>query len=136
MNDISIHDNFLTSYSVLCKKREIHFHTAFLDKEPFEYTDVIFKNVTTYYFESDNLDTIIFDIEEANLAEIYEEYEATFSRLKNYCWIPFSYDSKEELIQKMSEMNIRAFKIHSSYGLSGWIWAESMEKILRTDPKD
>ena len=42
MEDISVHDNFLISYEVLCQEREIYLHTAFLDREPHEYTDVIF----------------------------------------------------------------------------------------------
>ncbi len=133
--DISIHDNQLTSYSVLCQKREIHLHTTFLDSEPYEYTDVIFSGVVIYHFECDNLDTVIFDIGEAELEDIYAEYESLFSRLKNYAWITFTYESKEDLIRKVREMNVKAFTINSSYGLAGWIWAESMSKKLRDESK-
>src|ERR1044072_6847263 len=131
MENISVHDNFLISYSVLCQQRKIHLHTAFLDKEPHEYTDVIFSGVVIYYFEGDNLDTIIFEIEEAELEDIYAEYEHLFSRLKNYAWITFAYESKEDLFQKMREKNVKAFTISSSYGLAGWIWAEHMSKKQR-----
>ncbi len=135
MEDISVHDNFLISYSVFCRKREIYLHTAFLDKEPHEYTDVVFSGVTIYHFECDNLDTIIFDIEEAELEDIYAEYENLFSRLKNYAWVTFRYESKEELIRKMREKNVKAFTINSSHGLAGWVWAESMSKKPRDTPK-
>ena len=135
MENISVHDTFLISYSVLCRKRKIHLHTAFLDKEPHEYTDVIFSGVVIYHFEGDNLDTIIFDIEEAELEDIYAEYEHLFSRLKNYAWVTFTYESKEDLFQKMREKNVKAFRINSSYGLAGWIWAENMSKKQRDKPE-
>ena len=128
MEDISVHDNFLISYSVLCQKREIHLNTTFLDKEPYEYTDVIFSGVNLYHFECDNFQTIIFDIEEAEIEDIYSEYEYLFSRLKNYGWITFAYESKEDLFQKMCEKKVKAFTINSSYELVGWIWAEKMRK--------
>lgn len=135
MKDISVHDNRLVSYSVLCQKREIHLYTEFLDNEPHEYTDVIFSGVVLYHFEGDNLDTIIFDVEEAALEDIYAEYEHLFSRLKNYAWVTFGYESKEELIRKMHEKNVKAYTINSSYGLAGWIWAENMSKKQRDEPK-
>ncbi len=135
MEDISVHDNFMISYSVLCQKREIHLHTTFLDKEPHEYTDIIFFGVVLYHFECDNLDTIIFDIEEAALEDVYAEYEDLFSRLKNYAWITFDYESKEDLFQKMREKNVKAFTINSSYGLAGWVWAENMSKKQRDKPE-
>jgi len=128
MENISVHDNFLISYSVFCRKREIYLHTAFLDIEPHEYTDVIFSGVVLYHFECDNLDTIIFDIGEAELEHAYAEYEDLFSRLKNYAWITFAYESKEDLFRKMRERNVKAFTINSSYGLAGWVWAEDMSK--------
>ena len=91
MEDISVHDNFLISYEVLCREREIHLHTAFLDREPHEYTDVIFYGVAAYHFAGDNLQTIIFSIEEVDLEEIYTEYEELFVESKNYAW-PMLFD--------------------------------------------
>lgn len=122
MEDISIHDNRLLSYSVFCDLREIRFHTIFSD----ETTDVIFSGVEIYHFECDDFNTIFFDIEETNLENIYSEYEYLFSRLKNYGWLRESYESKTDLIEKMNAKNIKAYLIHSSCGLNGWIWAENM----------
>src|SRR5690349_19706061 len=104
--DISIHDNKITSYSVNSQKREIQIHTVYNDKEPFEYTDLTFIGVVIYHFECDNFKTILFDIDEVNLEEIYSEYEALFSRLKNYSWINIDYKNKEELIEKMKVQSI------------------------------
>ena len=68
--DISVHDNFLVSYEVLCRQREIRLHTEFRDKEPIECTDVIFRGVEAYHFDHDNFETIIFDITEVPVEDI------------------------------------------------------------------
>ena len=130
MEEISVHDNFLISYEVLCEEREIHLHTAFLDSEPHEYTDVIFHGVAAYHFAGDNLHTIIFNVEEVDVEEIYSEYEGMFVESKNYAW-PMPYASREALLRKMNDEKVRGFIIHSSYGLGGWIWARGMRKELK-----
>ena len=123
--DISVHDNRLLSYSVFSDKREIQIHTAFED----ELTDVIFTGVVAYHFEGDNFKTIIFDIYEVDLEETYNEYENLFLKLKNYGWIDANYESKDELIGKMNLQNIKAYNLHSSFGISGWVWAKNMEIV-------
>jgi len=61
--DRSIHDNFVTGYSVDCALRTITIHTEYRDQgEPFERTDVRFEGVVGYLFR-DNLRGILFDIE-------------------------------------------------------------------------
>ncbi len=129
MEDISIHDNQLLSYSVFCDLREIHFHTAFED----EYTDIIFAGVVIYHFEGDNFKTVLFDIAETTLEDIYAEFESLFSRLKNHSWLRESYETEHNLIEQMRAKHIKAYRIHSSYGLNGWIWAENMRKKNSTN---
>ena len=58
----SIHDNELLSYTVNCADSKITLRTAYREREPYEFTDVIFSGVVAYHFESDNFNTIIFDI--------------------------------------------------------------------------
>jgi hypothetical protein len=43
MSELSIHDNLVMGYTVLCAKREVLLHTEFRDKELKEVTDVIFR---------------------------------------------------------------------------------------------
>jgi hypothetical protein len=119
---ISVHDNRIISYTVFSDIREIRIHTEFED----EYTDIIFSGVELYHFECDNFSNIIFDVFEEDLAESYEQNSDLFSKLKNYGWIKFTYNSKEELISKMKEININAFAIHSSFGLCGFVWAKTL----------
>jgi hypothetical protein len=125
MQNVSVHDNSLISYEVLCREREIHLHTAFLDREPHQYTDVIFQSVAAYHFVGDNFNTIISNIDEVDVERIYSEYEELFVESMDFVW-PMLYESKEELLGKMKDENVRGFIIHSSYGMAGWVWAESM----------
>jgi hypothetical protein len=129
--NLSIHDNQIISYTVNSHKREIHFQTVYKDKEPYEYTDVIFSGVIIYHFECDNFNSIILDIDEVSLEEVYSQYESLFFKLKNYGWLSIDFETKEELIQKMKIENIKAFRINTSYGLDGWIWANCMIKKQR-----
>lgn len=119
---ISVHDNRILSYSVFSDLREIRIYTEFED----EYTDIIFSGVELYHFECDNFSNIIFDVYEIDLTESYNEYFDLFSKLKNYGWIKFTYDSKEDLISKMKEKEVKSFAIHSSSGLFGFIWAKKL----------
>jgi hypothetical protein len=123
--EISVHDNELLSYSVFSDKREIRFHTVFMDK----LIDVIFSEVVIYHFEGDNFKTIIFDIYEVELEEIYNDYEDLFLKLKNYNWINRNFETKDDLLEVMKLEKIKAYNFHSSFGLSGWIWAKNMERI-------
>lgn len=125
--EISVHDNQIIAYSVNSQKNEIHFQTIYGD----ELTDVIFSGVKIYHFECDNFNSIIFDIYETSLEETYSENELIFSKLKNYSWITDNYEDKKDLIRKMEKLDIKSFVIHSSYGLSGWIWAKDMIKKQR-----
>ena len=130
--DISVHDNRLLSYTVNCREREIILHTAFLDREPHEYTDVVFSGVAAYRFEGDNFSTIIFDVSEVELEDIYTRQREVFANAKNYGW-PTPYDSAEELLRGLRAENVKGFVINSSYGLDGWVWAREMTLKLRSE---
>ena len=125
MSRISLHDNFLLSYTVDAHLREIELNTAFLDTEPNEFTNVRFKGVVAYHFVGDNLQTILFDISETTVEKIYDEGLELFQKNKNYSW-PFQYESRNELLNRLRDSNIRAFAIESSYGLGGWVWAREI----------
>lgn len=130
--EISVHDNRLLSYAVNCREREIVLHTAFLDREPHEYTDVIFSGVAAYRFEGDNFSTIIFDVSEVGLEDIYARHQDVFADAKNYGW-PMPYDSAEELLRGLRAENVKGYVINSSYGLDGWVWARGMTLKSRSD---
>ncbi len=131
---ISIHDNFLLSYTVNCRESMITMQTAFYDREPHEFTDVAFTGVIAYHLECDNLTTIIFDIVETPLHSIYAEYEALFSGLKNHGWpLLFAedkghldYKTPDEMMNILEAQNIKGFRFRSSYGMEGFVLAQEM----------
>ena len=84
--ETSVHDNFLLSYFVDAENKEICLHTKYPYGEEQEQTDVIFVGVAAYHFESDNLMSIIFDVEETTLEATYLKHQTLFERLRNYAW--------------------------------------------------
>jgi hypothetical protein len=131
-HEISIHDNFLVSYEVLCKRREIRFHTEFRDRrESFERTDVIFTGVACYDFEHDShIETIIFDIDEVPPIDIYREHAEQFQSGVRYGW-PGEWGASAELAAAhFQQHGIRGYELSSSCGMSGWVLAQSMQKVV------
>lgn len=128
---ISVHDNHLVAYSVLAKEKKITLQTEFLDREPHELTDVVFEDVLAYHFENDLFGTIIFDVEEVDLAVLLKEYAPMFEAGWRYGW-PRGWEKEKEEIEIFARhLGMRAFELSSSYGMSGWIIAKSMSKVRK-----
>lgn len=126
--EISIHDNFLVSYEVLCERREICFHTEYRDRgEPFECTDVSFTGVTAYDFWHDSeMGTIIFDITEVPATDIYAEHGDQLRKGVRYGWPGDWAETAEAAAAFFQSKGIRGFELASSCGMSGWILAREM----------
>ncbi len=127
MSALSVHDNRLVSYLVDCSARRIVLHTTFEDVEPPEYTDVVFGGVVAYHFEGDTFGTILFDVAQAPMEEILDEYAAVFRRHKNYGWPAVPHTSEDELRQALQREGILGYLLSSSYGLCGFVLAKSIE---------
>jgi len=125
--EISIHDNFLLSYTVDAGEKRITLHTAYYDREPHEFTDVLFTGVLAYHFEGDDLRTVLFDIEQTSFQHIYKNHQDLFEHRKNYGWPLSSYNTVEELMQTLTDLNIQAFEISSACGLDGFVLAQEMQ---------
>ncbi len=128
-DDPSVHDNLVLGYEVRCSERQIRLRTEYHDQEPPERTDVLFSGVLAYHFEHALMDAILFDIEEAPLEQVYEEYAEVFRSGKNYGWPIASYSGPEDLLERLRAQGVRAFVVSSSYGMSGFVLAEAMEKV-------
>ena len=139
--EISIHDNIIYGYLVKCDDFSSSVYQLVLYTEYFgpnqkvEYADVVFSNVITHRFEAITSKTVLFDIEETQAQQIYEQDEELFLRLKNYGW-PFQYKDLDDLLHTLDKKSTRAFRVHSSCGLDGWVWAEKMELISRMERKE
>ena len=133
--ELSVHDNFLVSYEVLCEQREIRLHTEYRDvalDAPFEYTDVVFRGVFAYHFQQDTLTNILFDIEEVAVASILADAQALLDAGRAYGWPRIEGSPSPALEAYLSANDVRGFEIASSYGLGGWVLAQSMEFIAVT----
>ncbi len=117
---------------MLCEQREIRLHTEFQDIEPFEYTDVIFRGVFAYRFVEDNFSTILFDIAEIPVEDILTADQELFESGRNYGWPGIWNDSMETLRAYLAENAARGFRISPSFGMGGWVLAQSMELIAVT----
>jgi hypothetical protein len=128
--EISVHDNFLVSYEVLCEQKEIRLRTEFRDRQPIEHTEILFRGVEAYYFHHDNFRTIIFDIMEIPIDDILAEDRVRFQEGRRYGW-PAWNDSEAAMRAHLSQRGVRGFSLSSSIGMCGWILAISMERIQR-----
>ena len=126
---ISIHDNFVLSYTVDCREKQITLRTAYLDGETDEYTEIVFSGVAAYHFERDNFSTILFDIEEASPEQVYADYRNLFERNKNYGWPEIRYDTEAELLAALKSKGVKGFLISSSYGMDGFVLAQEMRLL-------
>jgi hypothetical protein len=139
MMEPPVHDNILYAFIVASDEDQsqsytIRLHTAYLDRMPHEYTDIVFSHTVAHHFECELPNSILFDVEETPLEQVYADHQDLFEKLKNYGW-PCTYKTGTELVASLKAKNIKAFAISASYGLDGWIWAEAMTLVRRDDRK-
>ena len=104
--------------------------TEFTHRIPIEYTDVLFYHVIAHHFEGMQSGNILFAIEPDTVEQIFEEYHDMFVQFHGEGW-PLHYTTSNDLFVQLQARQIRAFRIVPSYGGTGWIWAERMEKHAR-----
>src|ERR1041384_6213267 len=109
--DISVHDNVLVSYEVLCEQREIRLHTEFRDQQPVEHTDITFRGVEAYHFYHDNFQTIIFDITEIPAEDILAKDRARFEEGRRYGWPGAWNDSEAAMRAHLTQRGVRGFSL-------------------------
>lgn len=128
MLERSVHDNKVLSYEVDGEHRRIVLHTRFKAANQLEYTDVIFEGVIAYQFQHDNFGNILLGIDEVPASAIVEEDRILFEEGSKYCWPGPWNDSRDSLRSCLVYVQSKAakgYEISSSYGLCGWIIAES-----------
>jgi len=128
-NEPSVHDNRIIAYSVFAAEKRIVIQTEFCDRKPHELTNIVFDDVLAYHFENDLFGTIIFDVQEMDLSKLLKECSAMFDYGWRYGW-PRGWDkNKEEIEVFVRRMNMRAFVLSASYGMTGWVLAKDVSKI-------
>jgi hypothetical protein len=124
---LSLHDNTLLSYTVDCRERRIVLRTAYLNGSAAEHTEVVFEGVLAYLFENDTFGTILFDIEEVPVGDLFREHQDQFTRLQNYGWPAVNRAGGESVLEAALRLGAKGFEITSSCGLFGWVWAREMQ---------
>ena len=125
MTEPSIHDNRVVSYEVECERRRIVPHTrSGGEREPFEFTDLIFEGVLAYHLEHDNFGNILFGVEELPVAQLVSHGQRVFEAGSKWGWPGPWNTSPEASIDYLVSKRARAFEISSSYGLAGWVIAD------------
>jgi len=132
MENISIHDNYVVSYTVLCEKKEIIIHTEFRDQgEPFEKTEIKFSGVLAYQFTGDNLNTILFSVEEIAIEDALQKYNVEFQEGIKYCWPGPWNESPETALKYFKNRHSKVWEISSSYGMGGFVIGNKFEYIKK-----
>ncbi len=134
---LSVHDNNVNAFSCDCDNRRIVLHTSFNEREPKQFTDVIFRDVLAHSFEHMLPGNILFDIREVTPDTIVDEYSEMFGKSWPYGWPIANTEYRgnlEYLKTWLREQTFRAFVIEASFGLCGWVFAQNCEFVDREQP--
>ena len=131
----SVHDNFVYAYAVDCERRRVVLHTAYRDGGANEYTDVLFHDVLAHRFDHVLPGNILFDVDEIDPGALVRDEAATFADSWRHGWPPVEYRGDlSALARALCEAGVRAYVIHSSYGLTGWVLAGRCDRLPRAGP--
>ncbi|MGL4554284.1 MAG: hypothetical protein ACRC33_24230 [Gemmataceae bacterium] len=70
---------------------------------------------------------ILFDVAEADPAELLGRYAALLAASKNYAWPVLEYDGPGDLAARLTAGGVKCFEVHGSCGLCGFVFAAGME---------
>jgi hypothetical protein len=127
----SIHDSLLTAYEVDGRARTIVMHTEPHRGGGEAFVDVRFEGVEAYAFENDLLQNIVFDIAEADAAE-YASIVSTITGAGGRHGFPREWDSRNETVEQfLARQKLTLFVLSASYGMTGWVAATSMTRVVR-----
>ena len=136
MEEASIHDNYVISYTVLCEDRKLIMHTEQSYLMPAERTDVIFHGMEAYFLEGDNFGTVLFSIDEVQIDSLVEENRSKFDEGTKYAWPGPWNKSVEDSKKYLKDGNCRAWSISSSIGMRGFVIAQGIKfRKHTTKPK-
>ncbi len=130
----SIHDSLLTGYTVDGHGRTMIFHTEQHAGGGEQFIDVRFRGVVAYHFEGDCLHNIVGEFYEVLPEQIVGDGLAFAERNSLYGW-PVGWDRREETASDfLRRIGARVFELETSYGMWGWVAAESIEYIVVEPP--
>jgi hypothetical protein len=124
----------LTGYVVDGRARSVTFHTEPHQGGGEAFIDVIFRGVVAYHFEGDCLGNIVGEIDEVDPERVVGDGAVFAERLRQYGW-PRGWDPRTETPEQFFvRAQVRVFELHCSYGMAGWVAAESIEYTVVGPP--
>jgi hypothetical protein len=79
---------------------------------------------------------VLFGVEEVDARFLLEPDHELLERTKNYGWPVNSYEGLDDLVAQLTVDGTRGFEVHGSVGLSGFVFARSMEFRSRASRAD
>jgi len=132
----SFHDYHLVGYEVDGQRGEVRLNLAWLyaGVEPRPPEQVVFRGVEDYFFEHDLGVNIVFDIEEFPLLGFLQGWEEHFRANKQWGWPRFWKGDVSSTAEALSSRGSKCYELTTSYGLSGWVVAASVDSHVRESP--
>jgi hypothetical protein len=121
-----VHDSLLVAYSVNSESGELSLscqpHHG-CGKAPFS---VVFTGVAAHSFEFPLLPAILFDITQVSAADLLKaEWSAIEQGTKQCGWPGPWAETLADAVDHAAASDLRGFQVESSYGLEGWVLAQS-----------
>ncbi|SER50646.1 hypothetical protein SAMN04488559_10182 [Isobaculum melis] len=115
------HDYEIISYQVDFEKGTFIFN---IKGEQGQKKQIIFKEVLSYQFKHEMPYSIILDLKELPLAYFFSQNKKVLEDKERWS---IRYKSPLELKTKIESMGLKYYNLYASYGMNGWILAESCE---------
>lgn len=131
---ITVHDNNVYAINIRCEDKEIILHTEFLEKDPPEYIDIIFKNVIAHHFKHIWPGNILLNIKELDPDDFYSEYERDLKTARKF-GLPISVESADIFKTGINENGLQIYGIDPSYGLSGWVISSGVAYLAKLEKR-
>ena len=125
-----VHDSEIVAYSVDSRTSELVLVLAPGNGSATEEFQLLFRGVVAHQFEYPLIPSIVLDLVETSAFSLLEKEWPNLSEGRRQCGWPGSWArSIEEASTFCGSSGVKGFEIESSYGLSGWILACSVEVI-------
>ena len=120
----NLHDNEILSYEVNLRNKNIIISTNYYGTKT---ANIYFNEVLAHNFENEISYSTICELGEySSINSFIRDYSDLLERGKSQSW-PMDYKTFDELEEKLIKGLYKCYFISSSYGLSGWILAKSVE---------
>ncbi len=142
-NHTDVHDHLLYALSTDYGRRQIILHTICPSGGSEQFIDVVFTDVVTCHLEQAafgaDSSNVLFGVEETDPRAIFEQDSVgtwcsarLLEHTKNHGWPILGYSDLDDLVRQLTAENAKAYEVHGTCGLSGFIFARLLEYRVRS----